>query len=215
MAQTRLEKTEETRKKIIETSKELFIEKGYFDTQMTDIANATSIGRKTLYRYFHDKSELGCAILKKVLLNIDQQLERSLSLTIKQYPEQHAHQLVHALANVYRSPQIQTELRFMAEFDAYFSGNRVPHDFQQRLLSMSSKPIHEEFLKVAELGQKAGTIDTKHSPNLIITTLTYTLKTQYQQMAIRQQALVEFMPDQNQLLLPALIDLLITGLASN
>ena len=59
--------TEATRDKIISIAEVLFIENGFADTQMKDIAAATGMSRNTLYRYYQDKYDLGFAILVMVL----------------------------------------------------------------------------------------------------------------------------------------------------
>lgn len=49
---------EETRKKIINASREIFYEYGFKDAQVKDIAKASGIGTSTLYGYFPSKLEL-------------------------------------------------------------------------------------------------------------------------------------------------------------
>jgi hypothetical protein len=103
----------------------------------------------------------------------------------------------------------------MGEFDAFYSGNRVPDDFQERILAMLSEQTYRKLIEIAQQGQCCGTISTTHPPDLIVSTLAYTLKTQSQQLAMRHQAMLELLPNQNQCLLTVLIDLLIKGLAPN
>ena len=40
---------------IVEVSKELFLERGFAQTNMAEIAELAKISRKTLYRYFSSK----------------------------------------------------------------------------------------------------------------------------------------------------------------
>ncbi|MCB1729979.1 MAG: helix-turn-helix transcriptional regulator, partial [Halieaceae bacterium] len=61
MSQRMVYQTEETRRKILVAAEAMFIEKGFFDTQMKDVAAAIGISRNSLYRYFHDKGDLGYA----------------------------------------------------------------------------------------------------------------------------------------------------------
>jgi AcrR family transcriptional regulator len=47
-----------TRRQILETAEELFLELGYTDTSFADIAAEIGVGRTTLYEYFGDKEEI-------------------------------------------------------------------------------------------------------------------------------------------------------------
>lgn len=47
-----------TRRQILETAEELFLEQGYTDTSFADIAAEIGVGRTTLYEYFGDKEEI-------------------------------------------------------------------------------------------------------------------------------------------------------------
>lgn len=49
---------DDTDKKILEISRELFIAQGIMNTEMKDIAKKLGISRSTLYRHFSDKSEI-------------------------------------------------------------------------------------------------------------------------------------------------------------
>ena len=65
----------ETRNKILEHAEEMFIEKGLFETTMSNLAQTIGISRTSLYRYYRDKLELSLAIvvkrLKQLTFNVD------------------------------------------------------------------------------------------------------------------------------------------------
>lgn len=56
-------KTNETRVRIIESARELFIERGYAQTSMESTADAAGVGPATVYRLFGSKRELLKAII--------------------------------------------------------------------------------------------------------------------------------------------------------
>ncbi|MBR2523267.1 MAG: TetR/AcrR family transcriptional regulator [Clostridiales bacterium] len=55
---TRKEQKEERRKAILMTALTLFVEKGYYDTKITDIAAAVPMSTGLLFHYFESKEEL-------------------------------------------------------------------------------------------------------------------------------------------------------------
>lgn len=56
-----------TRRQILETAKELFLEQGYNDTSFAEIAAEIGVGRTTLYEYFTDKEEVLVEIVRDSL----------------------------------------------------------------------------------------------------------------------------------------------------
>lgn len=57
-------KPEERKQEILAMAAKLFIEKGYYNTSVEDIANEIGIVKGTCYRYFPTKQELFCAALE-------------------------------------------------------------------------------------------------------------------------------------------------------
>lgn len=54
-----------TRDKLIDVARQLFANKGIENTTMSDIANASDKGRRTIYTYFKNKREIYNAILER------------------------------------------------------------------------------------------------------------------------------------------------------
>lgn len=54
-----------TREKLIEVARQLFAHKGIENTTMSDIANASEKGRRTIYTYFKNKREIYNAVIEK------------------------------------------------------------------------------------------------------------------------------------------------------
>ena len=55
---TRKEQKEEKRQKILMTALTLFVERGYYDTKITDIASAVPMSTGLMFHYFESKEEL-------------------------------------------------------------------------------------------------------------------------------------------------------------
>lgn len=55
----------ERRQKLLECSKDLFIEKGYFNTSTRDIIDRSGFGTGTFYNYFVDKEDVLKALLEE------------------------------------------------------------------------------------------------------------------------------------------------------
>ena len=58
---------EQTRRQILDAAGELFVEFGYSDTALADIAADVGVGRTTLYEYFPDKEEILLALVEDTI----------------------------------------------------------------------------------------------------------------------------------------------------
>lgn len=63
-----------TRDKLIEVARQLFANKGIENTTMSDIANASDKGRRTIYTYFKNKREIYNAVLERESERLVQQM---------------------------------------------------------------------------------------------------------------------------------------------
>ena len=63
-----------TRDKLIEVARQLFANKGVENTTMSDIANASEKGRRTIYTYFKNKREIYNAVLERESERLVQQM---------------------------------------------------------------------------------------------------------------------------------------------
>ena len=61
---TRKEQKEEKRQKILMTALTLFVERGYYDTKITDIASAVPMSTGLMFHYFESKEELLLELVK-------------------------------------------------------------------------------------------------------------------------------------------------------
>ncbi len=212
MSQRMVYQTEETRRKILVAAEAMFIEKGFFDTQMKDVAVAIGISRNSLYRYFHDKGDLGYAVLGMVYARIEPRLDRILRDTQATAGLSGRERLQQFLNKAFLDGDLREDLTFMAEFDSYFSGNRIPVDFRSRAggaLPASGLPRIGDLVTA---GLEDGSIRADISPEDLLPMVVYSLKALQQHVLLRGSALVDLSPAAAERLLPNLITVLMDGL---
>ena len=204
--------TDETRLKILDNAERCFSEHGFFETQMKDIAIAIGMSRNTLYRYYRDKFELGFAILEKTLRHRFEQINAQIN-TLLTMPDLNVRQELGLLfERSYESPEADIDHRFIAEFDAFYSGERIPEDFRARLSAAADIDIVTQLERLIERGQREGNIRDDLNARVIGTTLTNAIQAFHQRMILRNGALIEFEHGQPGELTPMLICLLMDGL---
>ena len=74
--------TSKTKKNLIEVARQLFVKKGVEGTTMNDIAEASQRGRRTLYTYFRNKTEIYKAVVESELAVLYQKQEDVLKRNI-------------------------------------------------------------------------------------------------------------------------------------
>ena len=204
--------TEETRRKILVAAEAMFIEKGFFDTQMKDVAAAIGISRNSLYRYFHDKGDLGYAVLGMVYARIEPRLDRILRDTQAIAGLSGRERLQQFLNTAFLDRDLRADLTFMAEFDSYFSGNRIPVDFRSRAGGALPASGLSRIGDLVTAGIEDGSIRTDISRQDLLPTVVYSLKALQQHVLLRGSALVGLSPAAAERLLPNLLTVLMDGL---
>ena len=204
--------TEETRRKILVAAEAMFIEKGFFDTQMKDVAAAIGISRNSLYRYFHDKGDLGYAVLGMVYARIEPRLDRILRDTQAIAGLSGRERLQQFLNTTFLDRDLRADLTFMAEFDSYFSGNRIPVDFRSRAGGALPASGLSRIGDLVTAGIEDGSIRTDISLQDLLPTVVYSLKALQQHVLLRGSALVGLSPAAAERLLPNLLTVLMDGL---
>ena len=72
---------EDLEKKIIEAAKELFIENGFAETSMSDIAAKVGINRPALHYYFRTKDKMFQAVFGNIILSFIPKIHHSAGQT--------------------------------------------------------------------------------------------------------------------------------------
>jgi AcrR family transcriptional regulator len=203
--------TDKTRLKILQQAERCFSESGFFQTQMKDIAEAVGMSRNTLYRYYRDKFELGFAILESVLKHKYRDVEDQLELLLNQSGLDVRHSLGELFNRMYVEDTAEVDDRFIAEFDAFYSGERIPEDFRERLSAAAGDSFFDSLNRLVERGQAEGSIRSDIEPHILSTTLSNAIQAFHQRMILRNSALIELdigVPSQ---MTPVLIQILIDG----
>lgn len=190
MSERMIYQTDETRQKILIASEALFLEKGFFDTQMKHVAEKVGISRNTLYRYHQDKADLGFAVLEMVFSKFAATLEELLEKKKLEDFSNVREYLITLLIDSLTKEDKETDFRFMAEFDAYFSGARVFEGFQSRVLSLFPEHLIDVFLGILVQGMEEGSIRKDIPPLQLLSVLFYSMKTMHQAALSRGSALI-------------------------
>ncbi|WP_418138489.1 TetR/AcrR family transcriptional regulator [Marinomonas sp. RS-M-Aa-14] len=203
--------TEATRDKIISIAEALFIENGFADTQMKDIATATGMSRNTLYRYYQDKYDLGFAILVVVLTRkID--VYEGIIEKIKARHYSNIREGLGVLMQAYSDHQYEDDDRFIAEFDGYYAGSRIPTEFREKLTQLLPETVSQSLSDIVALGQAEGCIRTDIPAAYLAVTLFNAVPTFFRRMLLRKDALMEIEQDAIPQLTLVLIQLLLDGM---
>ncbi|MBU1294271.1 MAG: TetR/AcrR family transcriptional regulator [Gammaproteobacteria bacterium] len=211
MTSRMIHQTEATRDKIINIAEELFIENGFADTQMKDIATATGMSRNTLYRYYQDKYDLGFAILVVVLTRKIGVYEGIIG-NIKARHYSSIHEGLGVLMNAYSDLQYADDDRFIAEFDGYYAGSRIPTEFRDKLTQLLPDTVSQSLTDIVALGQTEGSIRNDIPAAYLAVTLFNAVPTFFRRMLLRRDALMEIEQDAIPQLTPVLIQLLLDGM---
>ncbi|GAB5451196.1 MAG: TetR/AcrR family transcriptional regulator [Halioglobus sp.] len=212
MSQRMVYQTEETRQKILVTAEAMFIEKGFFETQMQDVATAAAISRNSLYRYFHDKGDLGYAVLGMVYARSEPAMDETLR-EIQANTELNGRDQLHLfLTKWLMNKNLRAELKFMAEFDNYFSGDRIPADFRSRAGGPQPLSVLSKIGDLMIAGVQDGSIRQDIHPKELLPMVVYSLKSLQQLVLLRGSALVDLSERDTKRLLPNMLTVLMDGL---
>ena len=76
-----MKKGERRREEILDFAQKVFAEKGYYESQISDIVSLAHIAKGTIYQYFKSKEDLFLALLQRYLI----QWEEEIALNIENY----------------------------------------------------------------------------------------------------------------------------------
>lgn len=129
-------KKEQTREKILEKSKEFFIEKGYKDTLIIDIAKSINLDRRTIYRHFDSKEVILLTIVKSMYEDFIQFLDKVI------YPEElNAYEKLSLLFDKYSE-------YFLKNIDILIISSMFDNNLS---IETRSIDLYKEFLKLSKI----------------------------------------------------------------
>ncbi|MFN3787060.1 MAG: TetR/AcrR family transcriptional regulator [Sulfurihydrogenibium azorense] len=70
----------ETREKLLQSAKELFSKKGYYETKVSDIVEKSGVAQGTFYIYFKSKEEIFLELVKSLHLDLMERLEKYIKI---------------------------------------------------------------------------------------------------------------------------------------
>ena len=206
--------TEETRTRILVCAEKIFSERGFFDAQMTDIAESVGMSRHTIYRYYQNKFDLGFAILESVLLrwtNRIQSVIRPLLSDRRTDALSRVDQLFRTTIMVW---QDDAQFRFIAQFDAFVSSDRAPTGFRERLEESVDLDVLAGTEELVRQGHADGSIRADKSARVIVRVLTESLVALQHRLVLRGNQIVQLESDEIDKLTEETLDILISGLAA-
>lgn len=204
--------TEETRERILSVATEMFIDFGLFDVQMTDIAQRAGISRNTLYRYYRDKSDIALSIVVMVLQRIFVDFARSSYEAAVSSSSSGWECLKRCFDEVWNTDRFVREFTFLAEFDSYYSGNRLTDEVLEKMRSQINAQTTELWEQIIKDGQRDGSIRTDKEPHLLMTILTNGMRGLHQRVLLRGKSLVETTDVELAHLISEFIDVLFDGI---
>lgn len=203
--------TDETRTRILSVARTLFTEKGLFDTQMIDVAAALGMSRTTLYRYYRDKLDLALAILQILIGEVQSSWNDPGPMSGLSGRDRVGLYLKQVWTD---GRALAGHLKYLAEFDAFFSGARIPEGFKERMAASIPYPEGDPTLvNLIIEGQAEGTIRGDRDPHLIMATLLNAVRGLQQRVTLRGEVLVELRPHEAERLTDELIAYLLKGVS--
>lgn len=107
---------EERRRQIIETAKDLILEKGIQQIQLQDVASTVGIGIATFYRYFPNKEQLVLAVHTQITAEMTEAIRQISQLPISALDK--IEKILMYYIELADDPQHQF-VKYMKAFDAY------------------------------------------------------------------------------------------------
>lgn len=203
---------DETREKILREAEKLFRERGFFETQMKDIAEKTGMSRNTVYRYYRDKSDLAMTIIEN---RLDCQYEKLQSRFDEIFTSRNLSGL-DKLEKLIRTIWIEGEDvmdgKLMAEFDAFYSGSRLTDEMKKKFILFESDEYISSITKIIDEGKEDGSIRKDIDSHLAFVTILNGVRALSQRIILRGDVLVETTEGETDQMPALLLDLLIEGL---
>ncbi|WP_257461708.1 TetR/AcrR family transcriptional regulator [Archangium lipolyticum] len=147
---------DETRARILEKAEQTFLAHGYSRVTMDDIATELRMSKKTLYRHFSSKEELGAAALEASMARFGEKLEALLGDERLDFGE-----------------RLESFARTLA--GRYASSALVLRDLQrdapalwQRMLELRRASVQARFGAFLTAGVKAGAVRSDVEPRLVL-----------------------------------------------
>ena len=202
----------ETREHILDVATELLSAKGFFDVTMKDIANVAGVSRTSLYRYYLDKLDVGIAVSERLVAQADSRWQQFVKET-RSTSTNALEEISTWIETLWLNGEVDAQERFFAEFDAYFSGSRLPSDFNER---WGGVPLRGQLLRdvvaTIERGMQDGSIRSDIDPAIAAGALANALRGLKHRLLLRSEALIELQGIDHQTAIKTAVDIILDGL---
>ncbi len=179
-----------TRERILAEARRMFLDSGLYGVQMQDIAAACGISRASLYRYYEDKYDLALGVLASVWKELADDWE-SRKAGIFAEGKNALERVTLYLTKFWLSPRYGNQLLYFAEFDAFYSGSRIPDDFIDRLHGIFDEDASVIIAGFLEEGIRDGSVRADIDPRLAGITVLNAVRGLQQRVMLRGRALIE------------------------
>lgn len=173
-----------TRERILQVAEAQFVDRGIERTQMIDIAEASGINRRTLYRYFPTKDLLAFEV-EMIVIDKIQNYMGSLAVHDARGT---GLACVEAYFDRVDMGRIRDLLRFTAEFDRYFQ-NEYPDSELTRRFIESINPQNDPLYHTIERGIADGSIRGDMSATEIYHFISQSFFALFQRLILRRNHL--------------------------
>lgn len=120
------DKGDKTKSQILQTAKDLFIEKGYAAVSMSDICTATGLSRGGLYRHFSSTDEIFSALLTADKENWEEEMKKAMRAGIS------ALQMIKFFFEHYKEEIFKNAGRLSLATYEFERNGQEKHDFLQK-----------------------------------------------------------------------------------
>ncbi|MBB6482471.1 TetR/AcrR family transcriptional regulator [Spirochaeta isovalerica] len=203
---------DETREKILAAAEKLFLEKGFFEAQIKDIAEKAGLSRNSVYRYYRDKSDLALTIIEKSLSRFEKTLLKRFEALAEDKSKSGLDKLKEAIRLTWIEGEQTLEGKLMAEFDAYYSGTRLTDDLKKKFILFDKPEYFQRLITLIERGKEDGSIRKDIDSHLAFVTILNGVRALNQRIILRGDVLVETTEGETDKMPDLLLDLLIDGL---
>lgn len=185
-----MEKRKEKSGLIIHMAKETFLENGFFNTVMDDIAEKSGLTRRTLYRYFATKEDLAYEVTIK-LINDWNTYQKAVFKDLEGSGIEKLEKFLNYLID-YMSNRMDV-MRYLGEFDFYFKDENLFKASTDSITRFNDIILQSDGLlwKIIRLGQEDKSIIKEIDLPLTVATISNVLWSFAQRIAIRGKTIKE------------------------
>jgi AcrR family transcriptional regulator len=202
-----------TRERILAEARRMFLDGGLYGVQMQDIAASCGISRASLYRYYEDKFDLALGVLASVWKELADDWNGRKDAILAE-GKTALDRVTLYLTKFWLSPRYGNQLLFLAEFDAFYSGSRIPEDFIDRLNAIFDENASDIVARFLEEGIRDGSVRADIDPRLAGITVLNAVRGLQQRVMLRGRALIETDGREIPAMATELVRIIALGLAS-